>query len=291
MIFSRVFAIVYAVGAIASPLQKRASAGDIEILNFALTLEYLEEAFYQGAFKRWTPQDFHTAGLDYARFQQIHQHEQAHIQLLGGILGSEATQPCKYDFHFTDIKSFAALSQVLEGVGVSAYLGAAADITDPEYLTAAGSILATEARHAAWLAAVANGGSPWSGPFDVPLDLDEVYSIAVTYIKSCPTALPLKAFPALMVYPVGAATTLAAGQPAVVSFAGQFHKHKNYFLVLYTSLPPPNNLIFLPLSATFTVTLPAVLTHGGTVYVILSTSDTVVSDGHTVAGPLVLSFE
>jgi hypothetical protein len=59
------------------------------------------------------------------RFAQIASHEAAHVAFLTKALGDQAPQPCEYNFPYTDPKSFAALSVILEGVGTAAYTGAA----------------------------------------------------------------------------------------------------------------------------------------------------------------------
>lgn len=78
----------------------------------------------------------------------------------------------------------AATARVVENVGVGAYLGAATLISDPVLLTAAGSILTTEARHQSILN-VLNGGTAIPSPFDIALAPPEVLALAGPFISGC----------------------------------------------------------------------------------------------------------
>ena len=81
------------------------------------------------------------------RFVEIGGHEKAHVDFLTKALGDQATKECTYNFGVTDVNTFIATAALLEGIGESAYLGAAQNITNPGTLTAAGSILTVESRH------------------------------------------------------------------------------------------------------------------------------------------------
>jgi len=72
---------------------------DIDILNFALTLEHIENAFYSQGLSKFTQEDFVHAGFpnwSYGRFKQIAAHESAHVKFLETTLGDKATKPCTY---------------------------------------------------------------------------------------------------------------------------------------------------------------------------------------------------
>ncbi|KAK7402667.1 hypothetical protein QQX98_011575 [Neonectria punicea] len=194
-----------AATAVGAPVEKRAAVappgGDITILNYALALEYLERKFYMEGVKNYTETDFCNAGFDqefYPNLMRIYEDEKTHVDFLAGVLADKAIGEPTFAFPVTDVHGFVGLAGVLEGVGVSAYLGAAAAIADKDYLTAAGSILTVEARHASYIR-TALGQKPFPAPFDTPLDFNQVFSLAAQFITGLApgTELPFKAFPAL----------------------------------------------------------------------------------------------
>jgi len=188
----------------AHPIIKRADI-DATILQFALTLEHLENVFYKGALEKFPEQAFLDAGYSatyYSNLKYIAHDEEQHVELLEqGLIaaGAKPVQACKYHFPYTDVKSFVSLSSVLEGVGTSAYLGAAPLVTSKEYLTIAGSILVTEALHTSMQRA-AVGLVPQANPYGTPLSPMPVYTLAASFIESCPSTninLGFTAYPAL----------------------------------------------------------------------------------------------
>jgi Ferritin-like domain len=149
-------------GALMGALPAIASAGvaksDVAILNFALTLEYLEAAFYAEAVSKG---NFTGKVGDFAKIVAAHEH--AHVVFLKNALGKAAVKSPKFDFKGSniDMAKFMATAQVLEDTGVAAYLGQAGNIKSKKILAAAGSVLAVEARHAGWIRDLNNtSGAP-----------------------------------------------------------------------------------------------------------------------------------
>ncbi|HUC00250.1 MAG TPA: ferritin-like domain-containing protein [Solirubrobacterales bacterium] len=119
--------------------------GDIGILNYALTLEYLEAAFYNEA----TANKVASGAQESAFLKRVTADENAHVAFLKKALGSKAVAAPKVDFGDATSKSkWLATSMALENTGVKAYGGQALNISSPAYVGAALSIWAIEARHA-----------------------------------------------------------------------------------------------------------------------------------------------
>jgi hypothetical protein len=160
----------------------------------------------------WSVDEFTAAGFTsmfYDELKYIAHDEEGHVLYLeAGLTAAGATpvEACTYSFPMTTPEEFVALASVIEGVGVSAYLGAASDITSKAYLTAAGAILVTEALHQS-AARGAVGEIPMANVVGTPMGLNAVYTIASGFIVSCPStnmALPVMAYPTL---------TLVSGEP------------------------------------------------------------------------------
>jgi Ferritin-like domain len=170
------------LGAIAAPSALAAGGGrppksfgkgDIGILNYALTLEYLEAAFYNGA----TAANLPVSAQVGAFLKIATRDENAHVAFLKKALGSKAAKEPKFNFKGanTSTEMFMKTAAVLENTGVHAYSGQALNIKSAAYVKAALSILTIEARHASVIGLLNEGASPAgtemtpSGPFDTPL--------------------------------------------------------------------------------------------------------------------------
>jgi hypothetical protein len=149
--------------------------GDIGILNYALTLEYLEAAFYNGA----TAAGLALSPQAAAFLKVVTRDENAHVAFLKKALGRKAISSPAFEFGEANktVEKFMATSYVLENTGVHAYLGQVTNIQSKAYVKAAGSILTIEARHAAVIGllneAAGNDIAP-EGPFDTPLPAQKV---------------------------------------------------------------------------------------------------------------------
>lgn len=140
---------------------RRSVGNDVAVLKYALTLEYLESAFYLQAIKNIT---FTDKRLEfYAKV--VGQHEKSHVDTLRTVLGRKKMAAPVFDFGnaVKDEKTFAATAQILEDTGVAAYAGQGGNLFDRTVVIAALSIHSVEARHAAWIRVLNGGLAPGSG--------------------------------------------------------------------------------------------------------------------------------
>ena len=156
--------------------------GDVGILNYALTLEYLEAAFYTEAKKNNDSSAFITDPQTLVFLDTVEADERAHVRALKDALGKKAVKKPKFDFGDTTstLEGFVGTAVALENTGVSAYAGQALNIKDPATVAAAVSIITIEARHASVIGLIQNqsreGIAP-DGPFDKPLTARKVLKI------------------------------------------------------------------------------------------------------------------
>lgn len=170
--------------ALASDKVNEDDGTDLEVLQFALTLEHLENAFYRDVGSQFDMKDFRRSkrlrgfgnrimGDVKENFQDIADHEQTHVNTLIAVIerdyssGDVVNEAGCYDFGVDDVDDFLDIAALLENTGVSAYDGSLADLDTPGYATAGATIATVEARHASYLNLL-TGASPFPAAFDTP---------------------------------------------------------------------------------------------------------------------------
>jgi len=169
-----------AVGPFVGRALAMSESGDVGILNFALTLEYLEAAFYKEAKTRAK-----ASGELKSLIDLVGRDEEEHVGALTETikkLGGKPVAEPKFDFPYSGTAGFLQLAQTFEDTGVSAYNGAAPQIKAAEVLEAAGSIVQVEARHAAAIR-LQNGDEPSPVAFDPALPKAKVMKAVEPFIQ------------------------------------------------------------------------------------------------------------
>ena len=154
--------------------------GDVGIVNYALTLEYLEAAFYadvvkSGLFK----------GADLETIRKFGQEEAGHVEALKAAakqLGGKPAPEPKAEFPLESAKSVLELAGTVENLGAAAYLGQAANIESPEVLASALAIHSVEGRHAAVLNTLLGESITPDGAFAKPADVKTVLKSVEPFI-------------------------------------------------------------------------------------------------------------
>lgn len=236
-------------------------------------------------------QAFIDAGFDanyFSNLKFIVHDEEEHVVLLSAAIkaaGAEPVAACEYNFPMVDLPTFLTLSSVLEGVGTSAYLGAAGLISDPANLGVAASILVTEALHTS-LQRFAVGQVAAANPYGTGLGLNAVFTLAAGFIASCPNSnavLPVRAFPSL------AAVQASPAAPGITfDFAVEGSVPEGIFVVFVNGLDTIAVATTAVSGSTITAQIPE--TAQGQTYVFITNADPAgaITDSIVLFGPAII---
>jgi hypothetical protein len=155
-----------------TPPSQPSGGGDLKIVNYALTLEYLETAFYRDVIKSGL-----FKGKQLNMLKVFGDQEAQHVAALEATVkklgGTPAPKP-KTKFPLGSASSVLKLAANVENLGAAAYLGQAGNIQSKEVLAAALSIHTVEARHASVLNTLLGKDVQPDGAFAKPASMDQV---------------------------------------------------------------------------------------------------------------------
>ena len=190
---------------------------DVDVLNYALTLEYLEAAFYQQG---------NAAGLVGDREKdllgKIQGDEEFHVTALTDTIkkigGTPVDKPAvSFGGAFASRDSYLNTSVTFENVGVGAYLGAAGFIKDKSILQAAAGIFGVEARHAAIVAnllGLPGEGGVYKGAFETPIAKADVLAAVTPFLTGQMGGTPSGSVN------TGGGSAAESSQPALIGLGG-----------------------------------------------------------------------
>ena len=196
--FLRSAALFGAGTLLTSALHAQSPPTDVSLLNYALTLENLEAAFYTQGLAQFSSADFGNStfiqnfgsvigGDVYAYLSLIRDHETQHVRTLQSLitgLGGTPAVPCTYNFGYKTADSFVTVAALIENTGVMAYDGALNQIQSASLKTAAATIATVEARHASYLNLL-TGTSPFPASFDTAATSVAILAAVAQYITAC----------------------------------------------------------------------------------------------------------
>ena len=183
---------------LSSSLSAQTAPTDLTLLNFALSLENLEAAFYTQGLAQFSSTDFNNStfiqnfgsvisGDVYAYLSLIRNHETQHVRSLQALITSlngTPVKPCTYNFGYKTADDFITVAALLENTGVMAYDGAMSQISSASLKTQAATIATVEARHASYLSLL-TGSSPFPASFDTPATSTAILAAAAKFITAC----------------------------------------------------------------------------------------------------------
>jgi rubrerythrin len=169
-----------AATATAATTTASSSTGDVSILNYALTLEYLESEFYSKVIAA----NLFTGKVG-ELLQKFGSQEDSHVTALKAAvtkLGGTPVEDPHGKFPIKSATQVALLAYTVENLGAAAYLGQAAKIQSPEVLASALAIHSVEARHAATLGTLVKKSVTPQGAFATPAEMSTVLAAVKPFL-------------------------------------------------------------------------------------------------------------
>lgn len=194
MRFTTTLALTSVLGLLSSTVtstQVSSSQNDLNVLEYALTAEQFEAAFYAYGLKQFNQSAFEQAGYNstvYENLQLIAQEEQIHANTLNSsitMLGGQPVMPCQYNFSVVNsVSSFLQYASIFEMVGVNAYDGAIDAITSTSYQQVAAQIAVIEGKHASYINYI-QGILPFPYVFDNATSPNNTWPLLAPFIGTC----------------------------------------------------------------------------------------------------------